>query len=456
MNYGNGLINLIYYNSPQFMRNFFSIIYDQKKARFRFGKYYNDYFEFLVRSQYWSNEKLTEFQWIKTREFLKYAYANIKYYKNLFDYVNVDPFVLTYPDDIKRIPRLTKEQIRKNYADIVSPQAKESKTVWEHTSGTTGAALRFPSSLEAIQEYYASRELQYKWIGLGESRKIKIAHLAGHPVVKITQKKPPFWVLNIVTNDLYFSSYHISDSSVKYYVDKLVNYKPEIITGYPSSICLVAEAVLAYKIEIKLKAVVTSSETLLEHQKEKIKKAFNCNVFDFYGNSENCGRILTCEKGQKHLILQSGFVEVENNELVVTNISNRLLPFIRYSLGDSISIDRAEKCSCGRNGLIVNEIGGRIEDYIITVEGRKVGRLDHIFKDSLNVREAQIYQSNVGEISLRIVRSPEYSQKDKETIIYQTTRRLGKNIKIRFEYLDHIPREKNGKFRFILTNRDVL
>ena len=68
------------------------------------------------------------------------------------------------------------------------------------------------------------------------------------------------------------------------------------------------------------------------------------------------------------------------------------MPFINYNTYDIAKLSKNQNCSCGQGGKIIDYILGRVEDYIITPEGRFVGRLDHLFKDAENVKKAQLEQ----------------------------------------------------------------
>ena len=82
-----------------------------------------------------------------------------------------------------------------------------------------------------------------------------------------------------------------------------------------------------------------------------------------------------------------------------------------------------------------------------------VGRLDHIFKDAVRVKEAQILQEKNGEVSIRIVKGAGYGMDDENSIRKEASTRLGPATKISFEYVDHIERTTSGKFRFILKGQ---
>jgi phenylacetate-CoA ligase len=95
-----------------------------------------------------------------------------------------------------------------------------------------------------------------------------------------------------------------------------------------------------------------------------------------------------------------------------------------------------------------------VEDYVVTADLRLVGRLDHIFKDSRAVVEAQIVQEKIGEVVLRIVRSNDYAACDEDEILREARLRLGTDTRVRFEYVDAIPGTSNGKVRFIVSTID--
>ena len=180
----------------------------------------------------------------------------------------------------------------------------------------------------------------------------------------------------------------------------------------------------------------------------------------------NCN-IVECEKGELHLKSEYSYVEILNNDnrtckpgergrIISTHFNNTAFPLIRYDIGDYVVISNNQAAKCGRSGLLIDYIEGRNEDYIITPEGRIMGRLSILLKDAVNVIEAQIEQTCIEEVILRIVRNKNYSKKDEVSIKHSARTRLGNSIKISFDYVDEIPRTSNGKFRFVISKIDPL
>ncbi|MDR3609214.1 MAG: hypothetical protein P4L27_01465 [Ignavibacteriaceae bacterium] len=454
MNYNSGFLRNLYDNSFPAFRNLMTSFYGLYKNRSDHGKYYTAYLNLLRKSQYWSNDKLEEYSQAQLNEFINTIH-NSSFYRDK-----------VYSGEFREFPLINKGIVRSRIKEIYSDKVKITRHKLSHTSGTTGSAIIFPLSMKCYQRDIAFRTLAYNWAEVYPG-KDKIAHCSGHVVTPAQHDAPPFWTYDYWSKQLYMSSYHMSQNNLKYYLEELEKFQAEVIHGYPSSIYLLA---LAYKSQssrkLKLKAIFTSSETLMPLQRAIIEGAFQAKVYNYYGNTEMTSNIVECEKGELHLKHEYSYVEIlndanekckpgERGKIVSTNFSNELFPLVRYEIGDYVTVSPNQNSLCGRGGLLIEKIEGRDEDYIVTGEGRLVGRLDHIFKDSINIINAQIYQKIPGEVILRIVKNDKYSSKDENDIHGEATKRLGLNTKIIFEYVAEIERSSNGKFRFINSELDL-
>jgi phenylacetate-CoA ligase len=104
-----------------------------------------------------------------------------------------------------------------------------------------------------------------------------------------------------------------------------------------------------------------------------------------------------------------------------------------------------------RNTPILSHLTGRVEDIVVTPDGRHVGRLDHAFKDALNIKEAQIIQEDIQSILVKIVPRQGFTSNDERRIISGLRLRLGREINIHMQLVDSISRTSNGKFRFVIS-----
>ena len=118
--------------------------------------------------------------------------------------------------------------------------------------------------------------------------------------------------------------------------------------------------------------------------------------------------------------------------------------------GDAATLIRRAAGPCGRARRILERIDGRIEDYVVTPDGRRVGRMDHVFKDTLEVKEAQIIQTSPSQITVRLVPRSGFGPERQEEIEREFRRRIGGEMEILYEKVRAIPREPNGKFRAVV------
>jgi phenylacetate-CoA ligase len=461
MAYGTSLQQRLYYSAPYFLKNAISSLYGWRQKSDRHGEFYRQYLESLSVSQWYDNDRLKELQFTELKAFLVHAKQHCKYYAELFRAHAFDPADMRSLSDLAALPVLEKHTVRTRLGDITPDNLQKNRVRWVHTSGTTGTGLRFPVSAECFQREYAFRFLHYQWGGIREGE--RYAFCSGHPVTYCDRQEPPYWVHDHANQWLLLSSYHLTENNLPLYIAELDKFQPVLLAGYPSSLYLLALANRRLGKKVHPRAVYTASETLFDFQRRAIEESFGCKVFMWYGNTEMCGNIVECERGKHHLKLEHSYVELlgpenepaetgEEARLICTGFGNYATPLIRYNVGDVAIKSEQSACECGRGGIMIDRVTGRTEDYVVTADGRLVGRLDHLFKDAVRVKHAQIIQDERDRITIRIVKDSGYSKSDEQDILAEARLRLGSSMKVRFEYVDEIERTSNGKFRFIISN----
>jgi phenylacetate-CoA ligase len=460
MAYGSKSLKRIYEASPPFVKDLIASGYGHRHRRRKYGDHFHRHLAALSESQWWSSEQQESTQAERLQRFIQQAAATVPYYRELFRSRAILPDDIRSAADLRRLPLLEKETVRTAGWQLRPEEFHRLAVVWFHTSGTTGKALEVPISQECFEREYAFRWLHYSWAGIRQTD--RIATLAGHPVAEIGRLAPPFWVTNHAENQLLMSSQHLIRETIPHYAKKLRAWQPAMIHGYPSSLYLLALGLADLgETSIRPNAVFTASETLLDTQRAAIESVFGCKVFNWYGNTEMTGNIVECDHGRLHVKPEHSvleFLDPEGNparpgelaEIVATGFGNEAFPLIRYRTGDT-AIVSGRPCECGRGGPTVISVTGRVEDIVVTPDGRHVGRLDHVFKDSSNVREAQLVQESVDSLTVRIVRRDDYDDADTALITGYLRERLGDRMRFHFEFVDRIPRGPNGKFRFVVS-----
>jgi len=247
----------IYYKIPSRVKHLLVTVKSISQEKAKYGNICDNFYRSLIDNQ----KNAYTHAHNNLKEFFDYAKNNSPFYKNFVD--------------IYSAPLLTKDTVVKNSNLIKTKRAYRTIS----TSGTTGQPMHVPYSKEAYQKEYAFWWYHRSFAGL--ERGDKIATIAGHKVIDVRQNKPPFWAYNYYDKQLIFSSYHLSKTSLKYYVKELLRFKPVLIHGYPSSIYLIAHYILDNQTKLGFvpKMIVASSETLLDFQRAVIEKAFCCKVY---------------------------------------------------------------------------------------------------------------------------------------------------------------------------------
>lgn len=390
-------------------------------------------------------------------DFIKWSCEAVPYYWDLFKRLGLGPADFQAIEDLPKLPVLTKCQVQDNSELFVSKGIPKNKRLTVHTSGSTGAGLRFVSTQDSIQEQFAVYWRYLGWHGLGLD--MWRGYFGGRSVVPIHQRRPPFWRYNFPGRQIFFSGYHISEKNLPYYLDEIRQRKPPWLIGYPSLVALLADYILnsGAQLGYRLGGIALSSENLMPQQIEKIKKAFGVKPVQDYGQAEAVANFSECEYGNLHVDEDFSAVEFipladDNSYRVIgTNFSNLATALIRYDTGDVVSLSE-EKCNCARPGRVVKDIDGRKEDYVILKNRARLGRMDHIFKDLVNIREAQIHQSAAGKIEVRIVKGTNYSSRDDAQLMRELRKRVGEESEIAIKYMERLPRTARGKLRFVISD----
>lgn len=153
---------------------------------------------------------------------------------------------------------------------------------------------------------------------------------------------------------------------------------------------------------------------LTEEHREEFRRAYGCETLEIYGCNEIGNMAWQCrEAGSLHIESESAIVEVTDvradtggvrvGTVVVTNLENRVMPFLRYEVGDEMVLPESSECACGRTLPVLGRVHGRSDD-VLEVDGR---RFDwhffcNNFKDMDYIERYQVVQSAAGGVSFLV------------------------------------------------------
>jgi phenylacetate-CoA ligase len=259
----------------------------------------------------------------------------------------------------------------------------------------------------------------------------------------------------------FIPAYELSDDTLRGFVKAIEDFQPVLLDGYAESFNFLARYLQEHgRLNIRPKGIISSAQTLPEGSRRVIEEAFGCKVFDKYGSREFSGIAYECEAHAGHHVVGESFiVEVlkdgapakpgEIGEVVITDLNNYCLPFIRYRIGDlAEAVDPNQRCMCGRGLPRLGKIEGRVQSIIVGSRGQYVPGtfFAHVLKDYDHaIRQFQIVQTERNAITFRVVRGKRYSDETLAVVLRTLHQFLGDDMKIDVEFEENIEMVRTGK-----------
>jgi phenylacetate-CoA ligase len=448
----------MYHRLPPPARSAVATLRGWQLRSWRYGAGFDRLVEDAAARERWSPERWDAYREERLGRLLLRAATRVPYYRRHHGrrhHADLPP-----SDWLGHWPILQKESVRAKGAALLADDCSPRRLFAEQTSGTTGTPLTLWKSQRTLRLWYALSEARWRnWYGV--SRRDRWAIVGGQLVVPVRQRRPPFWVWNAALRQLYMSAYHLAPDLIPSYLDALVQHRVTYVYGYTSALLALAhEAVRLGRRDVPMAVAITNAEPLFPHEREVIARAFQCPVRETYGMAEFVTAASECAAGRLHLWPEAGVVEIldgdrrvsdgTTGDLVCTGLLNEDMPLVRYRVGDRAALMPAgSACECGRTLPCLLSIEGRREDGLFTRDGRRIGRLDPVFKADLPIREAQIVQETLEKITVRFVPAPGFGEEHRRALASRLRDRLG-DVAVVCEPTTMIPRGANGKFRAVI------
>lgn len=420
---------------------------------------------FLEKSQWSKKERLEEYQLKRLQIILKQAYEKVPYYQKLFRESGISPTDIASLEDLKKIPLLSKNDLRKNIKRLTADNALKFKPHLYRTSGTSGEPLQFyldkPSNILEFCYYWR----YWSWAGyrLGSPfAEFSMHHFLNHNLAEICQ-------YSRLMNRLILNSTQVSYENMDTFIGAIKKYRPLFLKGAPSTLyvfCLLLEK--RGSSDLYFKAVFSTGEILLPVQREKIERVLHCKILDSYGHMERTVAISQCPEGAYHVHSEYGILEVDINEtfssegnivgqIIGTTLHNFAMPLIRYKTADLVEIDPAQKeCRCGRSLPMIKSIRGRGQDIIITKDGRFITNLFVFFEFWKGILWFQLVQEELDKFSLNLVKAPDLEEKSLKIKVAELKNILGGQVSLDLEFLKLEEITPGGlKWRPIISRLDL-
>lgn len=450
----------IYTFLPWWLQNIVVSIHGYRLKRERFNQLFQEISSFLTTSEAWNSQQILRYKEEQLFKIIEQAYNHTPFYHNKYKAAGLTPQDFKGISDLQKFPILTKEEVRTHATEMMADNVSRKGLIFGHTSGTTGTPLSFYFTPFNNAFYWAVCQRRLHRFGIQNDT--TVINFAGKPIVPMKQSKPPYWRHDFVLNRYFLPMQQLNSKKIPAIVQWMNKKKIDVFVGYPSIVTSLANEMLTLGEALTYgpRHFFTSAEKIYPIQRSILQRTFpEIQIHEFYGFSEQVASATHCQHNHYHEDFELGHLELSDSILVnngikgnvlATGFTNYAMPFIRYKNGDT-AVFSNQKCSCGLQSQVVDSIEGRTEDYIVTPEGNKIQRLDYVFKDILSLKECQVVQQRLGEIIIKIVRRDGYSIKDEETLRNNVIQWVSPTIKMRFEYVDSIPRSQSGKFRAVVS-----
>lgn len=458
----NSIFEKAYEILPPYFQNLAVSCYGWNEKKIRLGKNFSKYYDSLITSEFADNSFIEEYQEKQISNLLNQAFLNTKYYSNLFSDLGIHPSDINDLQSLKKIPLLDKEKIIKNYNSLISSNLFLKKLKIKRTSGTTGKALKFITTEDAIAFQWAIWWRHRRRFGFYPGQ--WHVNFTGKSFVSNQTNTPPFWRIDYARKQVLVSLQQLVPSKVSSIVNFLNKKKINYFTGYPSIVFQFCDLIESQNLSLDYKPILVTlgAEKCHQFQKKLIARVTGAFVTDQYGLSEGCLNASKCHEGHYHVDWEFGLIEcidgVRNpdgtltGKIVASGFSNEAFPFIRYLTGDvGTWAPKGFKCTCGRESPVIFDIDGRMEDFVITPEGNKIMRFDYLFKQSDGIKEAQIIQDQLGSFKIKYVPREGFKYSELSEIKLLTKKMISPTIKVEFERVDAIEVSSNGKYRSVIS-----
>ncbi len=373
----------------------------------------------------------------------------------------LNPYQLRFAD-FAALPTVDKALMRQD-VDAYTRRTPDAQYIT--TGGSTGEPFGFYRTPKAFARELASKAHLYHRIGWKEGdRQLTLRGLV------VNEQNHMEYAPDL--EELRCSSYHLTPEHMAVYYAEALKYGPEWIRAYPSALALFARYLVENKRRLpSVRGILCASENLYDAQKALFAEAFpGARVFSHYGHYECAALAGYCEHADTHHVLPLyGYVELldetgapvtglgQVGEIVATSFIMNATLFVRYRTGDLAEYGGQECEACGRKTLILRQIVGRQQEFLVTATGRLISMTAiNMHDDTFDAATRyQFYQDQVGVVELRYEPAPSCDDAAVERMRAGLMQKLGNDVQLALTPVEKIEPTPRGKHRVIDQRLDL-
>ena len=420
----------------------------------------------LEQTQWWSWPQIQALQMRKLSALLEHAYAHVPFYRRWFQEAGMIPGDVKSPADLGKLPILAKRDIQDHCNDLLAVGVDRGQLQPNHTGGSTGQPLTFYQ--DANYRTWGAADLLRNYRMTGYRLGMRWAFLWGSDYDGTVHRGWRGRLKDrVVYNTLWINTFDLSTDTLLQAAQDLVRWQPQILVAYVSSATLLARLARECGIrDIAPLAMQTSAEVLTSDDRRLLGDTFGCQLFDRYGCREvgNIAHECDAHRGL-HVLAENNLVELldrsgrpvapgEVGRIVVTNLNNFAMPFIRYEVGD-MAVAAPSNCTCGRGLPLLESVVGRCSDIISSPSGKLLHGefFTHLFYKIPGVYQFRVAQETIEDLRIQISPGPDFDPSAACAFLVDAIRKhADPAFRVSFEMCDHLPPASSGKYRFTVSN----
>lgn len=411
-----------------------------------------------------SRNTILSYQSRRVTQLIKHAFQTTPYYRDLLkeNGLRLDELIKEIESDIAElsiVPTLEKPTIRDQLQNLLSEISSDQTRIENATGGSTGTPLKFFQN----RSYWNHRNFSVyyfdRWGGWNFGEPQLVIWGASRDLRADSQWKQRinrYW-----RNQFWLDGFHLTASTMNSAFMKMEQWKPKTILAYPSSIYQFAEYLNEKSLKPcwNLKGIITSAEMLHPHCRSLVESVFGTKIYNRYGGREVGLIAMECAEGRMHINCRDLLLEIDSpdpyhipGDILITQLNNYVMPFIRYRIGDIARLSD-EICPCGNQLPILTELLGRSTATFRTESGTLVhgGYFTQQFYKIDGVSQFQLIQETYKNCQLKLVINEKWIEKTGDKLIKIIQEKLGPDVSVNVEYVEEIPLAKSGKREYTIS-----
>ncbi len=398
------------------------------------------------------------------------VYKTVPLYHNLAVSCGID---INKLNEFEDFPIVSKNHMLDGEGECIAPQYitdyLNGKLLKNRTSGSTGKYLEI-----LWDETDCKKSLLELWI-----KRVKYYNVYPH-------NRLMYFFTGSSQDELFINRKYefgickklLTDKGVDSVYESILEWNPEWMMLQPSSAVILCNYVKSNNVPKPeaLRYIEFSGELLTDDVRKMTKETFGCAIANQYGANEVNSIAYECPYGKMHIMQSNVYVEIvdndgniiknsgQNGRIVLTSLTNKAMPFIRYDIGDIGCMNKAP-CQCGNNKPFINLTSGRANDYIEFSNGERTGSYLFVkILDSVNmltggaIRQFYIEQRDYDCFNIKICRDEEMEPEFiKEKFFESIGEPRLRNAEYKFEFTDELFEALgNGKYIYFKNMRRSL